>query len=425
MYEIGHIIRDYRKALGWSQKHLAGKVNCSHSQISKVEAGKHTPTQELLDQLAEALHVKELSTIYQTDEQLKQELSTWKDALDKMYLDQAESIAKRLEKMFPTSHSHYVNHLYSLYRFRHVLLMNDMEEANLKLVSMESLATLLVKEDSFQCLKWIGLYYLKTHEYLKAFHYLKRAIDLDNHFYENDPEINLLLAFLQYHMEMTHNSTDHARYAMRLYREDYNFIPTYFCFLVLSANDILRKNHENAEKALASLIYQFPNDPRLSMYKILFLRRLAIAQFQQNKVQPALQHLRDAIQLERRQEKRIISVYHVATIYFEMGKYEHALDYVESGLTIQKNQTYRYHLEMLKYNINGRASIDHIEKEIIPFYEKTGNYPARFDCYKFIGQSYHNKRNYKGAAVYFLKGIELVAEARERYRTKITTKHQT
>ncbi|WP_212748774.1 helix-turn-helix transcriptional regulator [Nocardia cyriacigeorgica] len=53
--ELGRAIRERREDLGLSQTELARRAGTSQAAISRLEAGEHVPTLNLLDRLAAAL----------------------------------------------------------------------------------------------------------------------------------------------------------------------------------------------------------------------------------------------------------------------------------------------------------------------------------------------------------------------------------
>lgn len=65
MSELGERIRSKRKEKGMSQRDLAEKVGVGFPHLSKIENGAETPSDELLDKIADALDddVDELMTI--------------------------------------------------------------------------------------------------------------------------------------------------------------------------------------------------------------------------------------------------------------------------------------------------------------------------------------------------------------------------
>ncbi|MFE3443003.1 helix-turn-helix transcriptional regulator [Nocardia sp. NPDC059180] len=53
--ELGRAVRERRERLGLSQSELARRAGTSQAAISRLEAGEHVPTLNLLDRLAAAL----------------------------------------------------------------------------------------------------------------------------------------------------------------------------------------------------------------------------------------------------------------------------------------------------------------------------------------------------------------------------------
>lgn len=56
--DIGRKIMKLRDENGWTQEHLAQKSGLLQSHISRLEAGKHSPTRRTIKKIAEALGVR-------------------------------------------------------------------------------------------------------------------------------------------------------------------------------------------------------------------------------------------------------------------------------------------------------------------------------------------------------------------------------
>lgn len=56
--EIGQILREKRKALGWTQGVAAQKIGIQQSYLSKLENNQFIPSQEVLEQLSEVYQVE-------------------------------------------------------------------------------------------------------------------------------------------------------------------------------------------------------------------------------------------------------------------------------------------------------------------------------------------------------------------------------
>lgn len=54
---LGANVRRLREAKGWTQRELAELVGVHHININRIECGRHSPSSELLYQLADVLNV--------------------------------------------------------------------------------------------------------------------------------------------------------------------------------------------------------------------------------------------------------------------------------------------------------------------------------------------------------------------------------
>ena len=64
---LGHRLRDLRKARGLSMRELATRADVAASFVSRIEAGKASPTIMTLQKLLEALHVEVVEFFQQED----------------------------------------------------------------------------------------------------------------------------------------------------------------------------------------------------------------------------------------------------------------------------------------------------------------------------------------------------------------------
>lgn len=62
---IGETLRELRQLRGLSQKQLADQLGVSHSQISQVEAGKYTPSMNVLESYLAVLDARLCIELYE------------------------------------------------------------------------------------------------------------------------------------------------------------------------------------------------------------------------------------------------------------------------------------------------------------------------------------------------------------------------
>ncbi len=53
--EVGKMIRQKRKALNWTQEHLAARARMKAQYLSRIERGKQQPSLNILEEIAKAL----------------------------------------------------------------------------------------------------------------------------------------------------------------------------------------------------------------------------------------------------------------------------------------------------------------------------------------------------------------------------------
>lgn len=78
---LGHVVRDLRKARGWTQEEMAvqPKADLSNTQISKIETGQNVEI-ELYDRCAKALGFRSLLEMFRSggDPETRKLLRLWK-----------------------------------------------------------------------------------------------------------------------------------------------------------------------------------------------------------------------------------------------------------------------------------------------------------------------------------------------------------
>ena len=56
--KLGNNLKEYRKAKGWSQEHLAFEAGLHRTYISELERGRKNCSIDVLEKLAEALDIE-------------------------------------------------------------------------------------------------------------------------------------------------------------------------------------------------------------------------------------------------------------------------------------------------------------------------------------------------------------------------------
>lgn len=102
MRTLGHLIRDRRRELGWSQEDLADDVGISRGYVAKIETDAQSPSIETLSRLAEQLEIPK-EKVFQYDARTKPLVSTINQSreYDKRWSKLNNEMKNRLLEMIP------------------------------------------------------------------------------------------------------------------------------------------------------------------------------------------------------------------------------------------------------------------------------------------------------------------------------------
>ncbi|MGX6441826.1 helix-turn-helix domain-containing protein [Neobacillus sp. K501] len=173
MYE-GKIIKFYREKYQMTQEQL-GKGICSGTHISKIERLHTEYAPEIITLLAERLGIN-LENEIKKLKNIKKSLNHWHDVIVMQLIEEMDLINNDLEQEDLIQISDYI-YLYKLLRVRYLLMHNLTEEAYDIIVEIKKKEDKLSTYEANLFKHVLGVYYLATHENLKAMQALKSIND--------------------------------------------------------------------------------------------------------------------------------------------------------------------------------------------------------------------------------------------------------
>lgn len=86
-HQLGALLRQRRRALGWSQVRLANQVGVQGETISRIERGLHMPSLKKLSELCRTLRVSLARLIAEIENDNRDELPALRDLLGDLDAD--------------------------------------------------------------------------------------------------------------------------------------------------------------------------------------------------------------------------------------------------------------------------------------------------------------------------------------------------
>ncbi|UOQ50298.1 helix-turn-helix domain-containing protein [Gracilibacillus caseinilyticus] len=415
-YDRGKIVKKYRKLRGWSQTQLGNEVGASTSAISKLESGKSTPSEEIMNNIQQVLNIREIT--YAEYHPLLQKLNAWQKSISMGNHKIADSYHHEFKDLSIRS-LHDQTGLYSLCHFRYALMKFNLDYAGAFLEDVKKHADVIPASYSYHYYKSLGCYYLLRSQMADAWTYLKVAAKLDKEQFNHDGEIHLYYALAYYFRENFADSHQHAIKALILFQDKMNQPNILYSRFLVIKNQIRKEATTTIIEQLHTILDNYPSTHKYYIYYLI-----SSAYMQQDDYEQALKYIRKALHHETNPFFRERYLYLYAYIYALMGDVEMTITMINGGLKMAISEKYQYRFYILKEIVQrtyGSESFrKRVSEEIIPFYQSNGDVVEAKYCHAILGDVYYRLRSYKQACkhYYVFPGNRFISHLLQKYPVK-------
>ncbi|MFC4403014.1 helix-turn-helix domain-containing protein [Gracilibacillus xinjiangensis] len=419
MFHYGKLIRNYRRRKQMTQKKLALESDCSDSYISKIEAGKAEPQEELLTKISVILDIKELQGNYTTYPPFDKKLDEWHNAITEHKRPVADKLYNELKTHFPLQRIEF-NTRYYIFLFRYFLLRFDLPQAKPILPKIVEYTNTLNEKESYLCYKSLGYYFILENDLKNALYYLQSARNVKNSPVQDDPEIHIYFALIHIHSDNPIHAGKELQKAYQLYDKRIDSINLLLCKYLLTIPDIMLQKYEDAIRSLNKILEQ-------SFHQAFQIKRewihftLGYIYLKLREYNKALHALREAIIKEEVPIYKVMYVYFIAIVYACNGQKQQCMDYIHTGRKLKVNKKYQHRLYLLKQiitsNLYSTHTLQYLENHMLPYFTSKGDQIQRDECHLMIAAIYNKSFQYKKANShlrYVVRNFQL-AELSEMY----------
>lgn len=391
---VGKLIKWHRNKQKITQEQLAEGI-CSMTQLSKIENGQVQVNEELLVEIANRLNIPEEKLVAPIDQEHYQMAEQLITAIHEYDIPTAQELeAKLVNKRHDLLH-YDLDFLCLLARFGYMLLMKRLSEADQLYETIMNYDEIFEETAPYSFHKFIGDYLINKCLFFDAKSHLHKAERLLPD--QEDPELYVLIAVANSHLENVLTSNQYARRALRIFQEKLYYSRIIECEIILASNYTFVNEYQQAKEQLErieSLIdHKFEKHSKV---KINF--HLSLINAMQNNYGEAIQLLKENLETDVNETELMHSRYLLAHTYYITDRFDEALELIETGRTLAQAHQLNYYLikfKSLKLVIEKKSEdlVDFLNKSALPFFKVTGQaFDLRY-YYQLLGYTLYNMKN--------------------------------
>ncbi|MGP4072382.1 helix-turn-helix domain-containing protein [Piscibacillus sp. B03] len=409
---VGKLIKWHRNKYKITQELLAEDI-CSVTQLSKIENGQIQASEEILISIAQRLGIPEQKFTNPIDQEHKQMAEQLITAIHEYDIPKARELEAILIKKRHEDLHYDLEFLCLLARFGYLLLMKQLKDADELYETIMEYDEIFEEAAPYSFHKFLGDYLINKCLFIDAKNHLLKAKNLLPD--QEDPELYILLATAESHLENVLTSNQYARKALRILQEKLYYSRIIECEIILSSNYTFVSEYQQAKEHLERLdsLIDHKFEPSLRV-KIYF--HLGLIHAMTNDFEEAIQLLDKNLSTDVNETELMHSRYLLAHTYYIKDLEDKALELIQEGQAIAQEHQLNYYsikFKSLKLVIeNKREELVHfLNDQAIPFFKATGQaFDLRY-YYQLLGHTLYRLKKYKRAA----EVLMIADEQRKRF----------
>ncbi|TFB18928.1 XRE family transcriptional regulator [Filobacillus milosensis] len=405
---VGKMIKWHRNDQGMTQEQLAEGI-CSVTQLSKIENNQIPANDDLLLAIANRLNIPKEKVLNTVDPSYMSLINKWLNEIHEYNLPGAQETFEQLKKCSLEDEPYDVEFLYYLALFGYLLITNQPKKADKIHRHIKTYEDIFEDVAPYSFHKFYGEFLKNKGLYIDALRHLKEAECILQDI--EDPELLMLLAIVNSHLENVLSSNRYARLALKKFQEKLFYSRIIECEIILSANYTFIHEFSMAKEQLNRLVKLIDEklDPR-SVVKIYF--HIALIHCLKRELDEAERLLKYSLSVDTDETELIHSRYLISHMYYLKGDLKQAKQYIEAGQKFAEEYALDYYLmkfKVLNYLVEDEKEvlIDYLNKRAIPFLRVTGQAFDMKYYQQLLGILYYKLKKYKKAAE-----ILIVADSR-------------
>ncbi|WP_169910693.1 helix-turn-helix domain-containing protein [Evansella clarkii] len=406
---IGNRLKKIRSLKGVPQSKVCkGIVSPSH--YSNIESGRYEASEDILESIAERLHVptKYLVGIHD-DSPTTSELLLEYENLVEQDTEQADAFFEKRKKQLEYIPSIHQEMEYLLIRCMHHLKKVEIPEAKERheeltfYVQEENLGALSNKTNyKFYYVTGLLNFYLRN--YIKSYNFFYKA-SKHAKTEQDEARIHFNLALNYYEINDIHKALLYAQDAKKIYMDHHLWKETIEAYIVLGVLHIEIEDFSSAKEVLKKAL-NLATEKELQVHSAKILHNLGLIYYKTKEYETSLKYLKESLEKKEKYDNSEIFVTHyvISNIYLETQDFRKLILQLSQANKICRNNIDNYQLKTIEANMEYLLfNVDKYEsliEECLEFFSTNELWDDIIENAKQYSNHLYENRKYKKAFHY-------------------------
>ncbi|MEN1937726.1 helix-turn-helix domain-containing protein [Paenibacillus sp. 102] len=389
---------------------------CSVSYLSKIENGKIEASEEILQLLCARLEIA-VSDLRDVEEEVKEKLDDWLNALVHLDKGQVERIYNELQSEMKNVLDFEIINYYNLLYTRYLIMKRDLPALEEEL---EKLRKMYKKYSPFQKLLYTysrALMYFMKHRYNASLECLIQTelMAKEQGYYETGIYYNLALVYR--HLEIEHMALYFANVALEGFRNEYKFRNVINCQLLIAFSYIRKKQYSEAMEIYNNILREANSFADKETIIAIVLNNIGLLHYCQHNYAEAKEYYLKGLQYKKEEDLNYIdAIYEISLQCVQLEEFEEAREWIEKGISVAiKDEKYKSKLHLLlilkyKYFEKKEAYKRFLETEAVPFFKTEENVKRLKKVYLELAEYFEGLLEYQESNRYYKLALALSEE---------------
>lgn len=411
----GKKIYFYRIKKGLTQK-AASEGICSVSYLSKIENNSITASPEILQLLCDRMDIEYSNVSEESINQMRKELFDWYQDIKYKSRESADQKYTCFKSSFSKVDDPEIVHLYQAMCARYYLYIEDLDAAEELLNELNEIKKTYSSQIKFYIFQFTGLLEYMQDRFKSSLDYYIKAYKLYPKLDLQEQELLYQLANLNARLGYFSQSLYYAKIALEEFNAEANYSRSLDCHIMLGISYSRLKDYSAAMYHYELAMNAAKANPSLKEIIPGIMHNMGHCYFQMGEYEKALTVLNECLVLKKGKHADI-TISLIAHTYLNKNEFKEALKWVKKGMKMIGDSAINVNyirMKILQFRLENKARTEEaqhfLEKEALPFLEKTKDRLNLIEVYDELAAFYTDKFSYKQANYYFAKVNALYKE---------------
>ncbi|UTR08885.1 helix-turn-helix transcriptional regulator [Evansella sp. LMS18] len=414
---IGNRLKKIRTLKGVPQSKVCkGIVSPSH--YSNIESGRYEASEDILESIAERLHVptKYLVGIHD-DSPTTSELLLDYENLVEQDTEKADAFFEKRKKQLEYIPSIHQEMEYLLIRCMHLLKNLEISKAEHSheevsfYLQDENLGALSSKTN-YKYYYITGLLYFYQRQYLESYNNFNKALKFAT---TNQYQARILfnLALNCYNINDIHKALLYTQDAKEIYMDQHLWKETIEAYILLGVLNIEIEDFNSAKDVLKKGL-SLAKEKDLQVHSAKILHNLGVIHFKTKEYESSLSYFNESLEIKTQYNHSEIFITHLAIlmVYLEMQNFRQLILQLKEAKQISGNKIEDYQLKVIEakmeYLLFNTQKYNELMEECLDYFYSHQIWNEVIDSAKHFSDFHYENRRYKKAHYYLKMELEAV-----------------